>query len=55
MGKNAEKETLPLQPNDVPDTYADVDDLVEQFVYKTSMSVKQGVENLAVWYKEYYE
>ena len=34
-------------------TYADVDDLVEQFGYKPSMSVKQGVENFAVWYKQY--
>ena len=49
----AEKELLPLQPGDVPDTYADVDDLVEEFGYKPSMSVKQGVENFAVWYKEY--
>ena len=53
LGKKAEKELLPLQPGDVPDTYADVDDLVEQFDYKPSMSVKQGVENFAVWYKEY--
>jgi UDP-glucuronate 4-epimerase len=53
LGKRAEKELLPLQPGDVPDTYADVDDLVEQFDYKPSMSVKQGVENFAVWYKEY--
>jgi UDP-glucuronate 4-epimerase len=37
----------------VPDTYADVDDLVEWFSYKPSMSVKQGVESFAVWYKEY--
>ena len=38
-----------------PNTYADVDDLVEEFGYKPSMSVKQGVENFAVWYKEYNE
>ncbi|MEO1944622.1 MAG: capsular biosynthesis protein CpsI, partial [Candidatus Thioglobus sp.] len=53
LGKTAEKELVPLQPGDVLDTYADVDDLVEQFDYKPSMSVKQGVENFAVWYKEY--
>jgi len=53
LGKTAEKELLPLQPGDVPDTYADVDDLVEQFDYKPSMSVKQGVENFAKWYKAY--
>jgi UDP-glucuronate 4-epimerase len=39
LGKKAEKELLPLQPGDVPDAYADVDDLVEQFGYKPSMSV----------------
>ena len=53
LGKTAEKELLPLQPGDVPDTYADVDDLVEEFGYKPSMSVKQGVANFVQWYKEY--
>jgi UDP-glucuronate 4-epimerase len=53
LGKTAEKELLPLQPGDVPDTYADVDDLVEQFGYKPSMSVAQGVENFVNWYKKY--
>jgi len=53
LGMTAEKELLPLQPGDVPDTYADVDDLVEEFGYKPSMSVKQGVENFAQWYKEH--
>ena len=53
LGKKAEKELLPLQPGDVPDTYADVDDLVEEFGYKPSMSVQQGVDNFAKWYKEY--
>jgi len=53
LGKTAEKELLPLQPGDVPDTYADVDDLVAEFGYKPSMSVKQGVANFAQWYKEY--
>jgi UDP-glucuronate 4-epimerase len=39
LGKNAEMELLPLQPGDVPDTYADVTDLVEQFDYKPAMPV----------------
>jgi UDP-glucuronate 4-epimerase len=55
LGKVAEKELLPLQPGDVPDTYADVDDLVEEFDYKPSMSVKQGVENFAKWYMNYHQ
>lgn len=53
LGKKAKKELLPLQPGDVKDTYANVDDLVEEFDYKPSMSVKQGVENFALWFKEY--
>ena len=53
LGKVAEKELLPLQPGDVPDTYADVEDLVKEFGYKPSMSIKQGVENFAKWYAEY--
>ena len=55
FGKRAEKELLPLQPGDVPDTYADVDDLVKHFNYKPSMSVTQGIKNFVIWYKKYYK
>lgn len=51
----ANKELLPLQPGDVPDTYADVDDLVKEFNYKPSMNIKQGVKNFVDWYKDYNE
>jgi len=54
LGVEADKELLPLQPGDVPDTYADVDDLVREFDYKPNMSVKKGVENFAKWYKEFH-
>ena len=53
LGIKAEKELLPLQAGDVPDTYADIDDLVEEFGYKPLMNVNQGVENFVRWYKEY--
>ena len=53
LGVKADKELLPLQPGDVPDTYADVDDLVKEFGYKPSMSVVEGVERFAEWYKGY--
>ena len=53
LGKTAVKELLPLQPGDVVNTYADVDDLVEEMNYKPSISVKEGVENFANWFKEY--
>ena len=50
----SEKELLPLQPGDVLDTYADIDDLVEEFDFKPQMSLKQGVKNFVNWYKEYH-
>jgi UDP-glucuronate 4-epimerase len=55
LGIKANVELLPLQPGDVPDTYADVDDLVKEFGYKPSISVKDGVKNFVDWYKEYYK
>ena len=55
MEIKADKELLPLQPGDVPDTYADVDHLVKEFDYKPSMSVKKGVQNFAKWYKTFHK
>ena len=54
MGLKADKELLPLQPGDVPDTYGDVSDLVSEFDYKPSMLVKKGVHNFSMWYKKYH-
>jgi len=54
LGIKAKKELLPLQSGDVPDTFADVDDLVKEFDYKPSMNVKQGVKNFVNWFKEYH-
>ncbi len=54
LGKKAKKEFLPLQPGDILETSADVDDLIVQFGYKPSMSIKQGVANFAKWYKKYH-
>jgi UDP-glucuronate 4-epimerase len=50
----ANKELLPLQPGDVIDTYADVTDLVNDFKYKPSVKINQGVARFIEWYKEYY-
>ena len=55
LGIEADKEMLPLQDGDVPDTYANVDDLVKEFGYKPDMSVKQGVANFVDWYKDFYK
>jgi UDP-glucuronate 4-epimerase len=55
LGKTAIKELLPLQPGDVPDTYANVDDLAEQFHYKPTTSVQDGIQQFVDWYRNYFE
>ena len=54
LGKKAEKNLLPMQPGDVPDTFADVDDLVRDVGYKPATSVETGVKNFVDWYLRYY-
>ena len=54
LGKQAQKEMLPLQPGDVPDTYADVEKLVKDFDYKPGITIEQGIQNFVTWYKDYY-
>ncbi len=55
FGKTTEKELLPLQPGDVPDTYADVQALVDDVGYKPNTSLQVGVEKFATWYKDFYK
>ena len=55
LGKKSEKIFLPLQPGDVPDTYADVNDLVKQFNYKPSTTLEEGIKSFVSWYRKYYE
>ncbi|MCQ8849398.1 NAD-dependent epimerase [Alteromonas stellipolaris] len=54
LGVEANKELLPLQPGDVPDTYADVSSLVNDTGYKPSTSIDVGVKNFVDWYKDFY-
>lgn len=54
LGKKADINMLPLQPGDVPDTYADVDDLVRDMGYKPEMTVEEGVKRFVEWYRRYY-
>ena len=54
LGIKSVKQLLPIQPGDVSDTYADVDDFVKEFDYKPSMPVNQGVDNFTKWYRKYY-
>ncbi len=54
LGKKVEKELLPMQAGDVPDTYADVSDLVAQFQYKPSITVDEGIKRFVTWYSDYF-
>jgi UDP-glucuronate 4-epimerase len=54
LNKEADKNLLPLQAGDVPDTFADVSDLVRDVNYKPDTSVEEGVGRFVEWYREYY-
>lgn len=55
LGVEAKKEFLPMQPGDVPKTWANVDDLMRDYNYKPGTSVKDGVHHFIAWYKSYYK
>ncbi len=54
LGKKAQKNLLPLQAGDVPDTFADVSDLTNDVGYQPSTPVEVGVRNFVDWYLDYY-
>lgn len=55
LGKEAIKNLLPLQPGDVPDTYADVSDLVNDLGYKPTTLLETGISNFVEWYRSFYK
>lgn len=55
VGMKAEMELLPLQAGDVPDTYANVEDLVKQFHYIPATKVEPGIGRFIAWYREYFK
>lgn len=54
-GKKAQKNLLPMQPGDVPATYANVDSLINDVGYKPKTSVEEGIANFVDWYREFYQ
>jgi len=54
LGRKSEKNLLPLQPGDVPDTWADVEDLVTDVGYRPETPVEEGIKRFVEWYAEYY-
>ena len=55
LGKEAKKEYLPMQPGDVYETYADVQDLMDDFGFKPSTTIEEGLGRFAEWFLEYYK
>ena len=54
LGKKAIREELPLQPGDVPNTWADCADLERDFGYRPQTAVEEGIDRFIDWYLEYY-
>jgi UDP-glucuronate 4-epimerase len=54
LGRKAEKNLLPMQVGDVPDTWADAEDLVREVGYRPSTPVEEGIAKFVAWYLEYY-
>ena len=55
LGMEAEKNMLPLQPGDVPATYANVDDLMNDVGFKPATPIEDGIANFVEWYRDYYK
>ncbi|VAW83304.1 NAD-dependent epimerase/dehydratase [hydrothermal vent metagenome] len=54
LGKKANKNLMPLQPGDVPQTYANVDDLINDVGFKPETSIENGIARFVDWYRSYY-
>mgnify|MGYP003668764171 CR=1 FL=1 len=55
LGMTAQKNLLPLQPGDVPDTFADIDALIEDVGYRPTTGVRTGIQRFVAWYRSYYQ
>ena len=55
LGKTAQRELLPMQPGDVPATYADVDDLMRDVGFRPSTPIADGIARFVEWYREYHK
>jgi UDP-glucuronate 4-epimerase len=55
LGRTAIKELLPMQPGDVMETFADVEDLMRDTGFAPSTPIEQGVRNFVTWYRDYFK
>lgn len=54
LGRPAHRELAPMQPGDVPETYADVDDLMRDVGFRPSTTIEDGVARFVAWYRAYH-
>jgi len=54
LGRKAITEMMPMQPGDVPATFADVDDLIRDVGFRPDTSIEEGVRRFVAWYREYH-
>ena len=54
LGREAVKEMLPMQPGDVMETFADIDDLARDTAFRPQTSIEDGLRNFVAWYRDYY-
>jgi UDP-glucuronate 4-epimerase len=55
FGRTATKEMLPMQPGDVPATYADIEDLARDIGFRPSTAIEDGIKRFAKWYRDYHK
>lgn len=55
LGRKAEKHMVPMQPGDVPETYADVDDLVKDVGFQPNTPIEVGIAKFVEWYRWYHK
>jgi UDP-glucuronate 4-epimerase len=54
LGKTAARELLPMQPGDVPETFADVSALQREIGFAPKTSIEEGIRRFVVWYRDYH-
>ena len=55
LGRTAKKEFLPMQPGDVLETYADIDDLAREIGFRPKTSIEEGIHRFVAWYRDYHK
>ncbi|MGH6789415.1 MAG: UDP-glucuronate 5-epimerase, partial [Pseudolabrys sp.] len=55
FGRSTKIEKLPMQPGDIPATYADVDDLMRDVGFRPATPIEDGIRRFVAWYRDYHK